>query len=185
MMQEKPKINRNQILLLQYPVLSFIGVVMTLVSIGLYLNGCFLPFLEVDKFWIFVNKVSLYSSIVTLYKTHNDFLGTIIFVFSVIVPVGKFILLLGAPILFKPMLGRKLLYKAESIGKWAMVDVFVLAVIVVALKLGAIVEVKVHMGVIYFSASILMTMFLVRYYYWLSNKAFKAELNELESELNG
>lgn len=163
-------------LLTQVPILTILGLILTLATMACYILGAFSPFIEVSKFWIFTNEVSLYRSIVVLFQTHNDFLGAVIVLFSVLIPLVKFALLLGMPLFCKPSLGRRILFRAESLGKWAMVDVFVVAIIVVSLKLGMIVSVQVHMGAVYFSISIVMTMFLVRYFHWLTKKAIlKAE----------
>ena len=168
----------ERLLFMQSPVLTIIGLFITLGAIACYVVGFFSSFLEVDKFWVFTHTVSLYTSIITLFKTHNEFLGVVIALFSVVVPLVKFAVLLLVPVGFKPHTARKILGHAENIGKWAMVDVFVVAIIVVSLKLGAIVDVKVHFGVVYFSISILLTMFLVRYFYWVTERAIKQSENE-------
>jgi paraquat-inducible protein A len=56
--------------------------------------------------------------------------------------------------------GRQLLHWMHLYGKWSMLDVFVVAVLVVAVKLGAIVDVEMRYGLYAFAASVLLTMFI-------------------------
>ena len=45
-------------------------------------------------------------------------------------------------------------------GKWSMLDVFVVGVLVVAVKLGDIVDVDLHAGVFWFAASVCFSIWL-------------------------
>jgi paraquat-inducible protein A len=45
-------------------------------------------------------------------------------------------------------------------GKWSMLDVFVVAVLVVTVKLGAIANVEMHYGLYFFSAAVILTMII-------------------------
>ena len=45
-------------------------------------------------------------------------------------------------------------------GKWSMLDVFVVAVLVVAVKLGTLASVEMRYGLYFFSAAVLLTMFV-------------------------
>ena len=157
----------ERLLLLHFPILTGIGVILVAAAIGCYVYGVFAPFMEVDKFWIFHNIVSLYSSIVALYTTKNYFLCIVIFVFSIIVPLIKFLLLAYTSLIAKPSHAHKVLDLVEKIGKWSMLDVFVVAVIVVSIKMGAIVSVSIHVGVLFFSIAIIVTAILVRYFNFL------------------
>jgi paraquat-inducible protein A len=54
-------------------------------------------------------------------------------------------------------------------GKWSMLDVFVVAVLVVAVKLGAIADVEMRFGLYAFAASVLLTMFITSRIVGLTN----------------
>jgi paraquat-inducible protein A len=45
-------------------------------------------------------------------------------------------------------------------GRWAMLDVLVVAILVVSVKLGALATVEVHIGLCFVGASILLSMYL-------------------------
>jgi paraquat-inducible protein A len=55
-------------------------------------------------------------------------------------------------------------------GKWSMLDVFVVAVLVVAVKLGAIADVEMRFGLYAFAASVLLTMFITARIVALTNR---------------
>ncbi|MEE9447898.1 MAG: paraquat-inducible protein A, partial [Arenicellales bacterium] len=61
---------------------------------------------------------------------------------------------------------QRYLHWIQKLGKWSMLDVFVVAVLVVAVKLRAIAEVQMHYGLYAFAVSVLLTM-------WLSSKLSK------------
>ena len=45
-------------------------------------------------------------------------------------------------------------------GKWSMLDVFVVAVLLASVKLGALAQVQIHSGLYAFAASVLLTMLI-------------------------
>jgi paraquat-inducible protein A len=48
----------------------------------------------------------------------------------------------------------------EIFGKWSMLDVFVTAIFIVWIKLGALASAKAENGIYFFAASVLLTMIL-------------------------
>ena len=64
---------------------------------------------------------------------------------------------------------KKQLHWIHEYGKWSMLDVFVVAVLVVAVKLGAIADVEMRFGLYAFAASILLTMYITSRIVGLTN----------------
>ena len=64
----------------------------------------------------------------------------------------------------------KWLHWLAAISKWSMLDVFVVAVLVVAVKLDLVLEVQVHFGLYAFSVAVLMTMYITAQVVELSNR---------------
>ena len=64
----------------------------------------------------------------------------------------------------KRLSGKKRLHQylhwMHLYGKWSMLDVFVVAILVVAVKLGAIAHVEMRYGLYAFAGSVLITMFI-------------------------
>ena len=124
----------------------------------LLLIGYILPILTVRKLWE-TNTFSIISGIQNLWLEKYYFLAVIIFIFSVIFPIAK----LGS-LMVVWLIGlhdeqrKKLIRFLEFLGKWSMLDVFVAAVIVVWVKLGALADAKAENGIYFFCASIILAM---------------------------
>ena len=65
---------------------------------------------------------------------------------------------------------RHLRWLAEY-SKWSMLDVFVVALLVVSVKLGALAQAHVREGIYFFAASVVLTMLVS---YWIGRHAGKA-----------
>jgi paraquat-inducible protein A len=120
--------------------------------------GLQMPILTVRKLWE-KNTFSILSGINALWDEKYYFLAGIIFFFSIVFPIAKLTTLIS--IWFVPLAQkerRMLLYFLELLGKWSMLDVFVAAVIIVSVKLGALASAKAEPGIYYFGASIALAM---------------------------
>lgn len=129
-----------------------------LVGSVMFFVGATLPLMEIEKFWFFTNSFSLLSSVELLWRK-QEFLIAIIFVlFSVVTPIIKiitlFLLVNGTP--QWKISKHKVLDLMETWGKWSMLDVFVVAVLFVAVKLESVVNVHLHEGIYWFAASIIL-----------------------------
>jgi len=130
------------------------------VTLCLFLYGVFAPLLTLKKFFIFSNTVSLASSLGQLADEGYYLILVLLFCFSILLPVAKLLVLLrlvNARLLDSERHRRHLHWMAR-IGKWSMLDVFVVAVLLVTVKLDVIADVKVHTGLYAFVASVLLTM---------------------------
>ena len=120
--------------------------------------GLMFPVLTVRKIWE-KNTFTIMSGIENLYHDRQFFLAFVIFFFSIVFPVLK----LGAlyAIWFFPMRvesRQRILHGLSVLGKWSMLDVFVVAVIIVSVKLGALASATPEKGIYYFAMSILLAM---------------------------
>jgi paraquat-inducible protein A len=68
---------------------------------------------------------------------------------------------------------RWLLRGLSLLGKWSMLDVFVTAIIIVSIKLGALASAKAEIGIYYFGISILLAMFVTNLQSNLVNRTDK------------
>ena len=117
---------------------------------------------HVEKFWIVLvdekNTISLFSGLCDLFSEGHYFMFFIISVFSVLFPLSK-IGLCGA--LISSSLDREIKHKITSLlyhaGKWSMLDVFVVGILVTTIKLGSVAEVSMHSGVFWFALSVLLS----------------------------
>jgi paraquat-inducible protein A len=134
--------------------------VLLLSSLTLFLIGVFAPVLSFKKFFIFSSKVSIITGLFQLLSEGYPILFILIFVFSILLPLFKLLLLFGLlnGLIRNPERHRKLLHWIAQYGKWSMLDVFVAALLIVTVRLGAMADVEVHFGLYAFATSVILTM---------------------------
>lgn len=133
-------------------------LIVTLILLGIGLAS---PIITLNKFIVLENTFSVLGGVIELLKEGKVFLFLAITGFSIILP------LLKIGVLFK-LLGKgnseeqlhKYLHWMHLYGKWSMLDVFVVAVLVVTVKLGAIANVEVRYGLYAFGAAVVLTMYV-------------------------
>jgi paraquat-inducible protein A len=121
--------------------------------------GLCLPLLEVEKMWFWQSSYSVLSGISGLWKDGQLLLALVLLCFSVLFPFVK----LGALVAlwFRRMdaaARERLLERLEWLGRWSMLDVFAVAILVVAAKLGILAECHPQQGVYVFGAAVLCSM---------------------------
>jgi len=133
-------------------------LILIIASAVLLFIGLKLPVLTVRKLWE-KNTFSILSGIINLWHGKYYFLSVIIFFFSIIFPIIKLTTLFVIwSVRLKDEQRRWLLYCLEILGKWSMLDVFVTAIIIVSIKLGALASARAENGIYYFGISILLAM---------------------------
>lgn len=128
----------------------------------LFLVGIFLPMLTITKLVFFQNSFSVVSGIVELLHNGQYPLFVVLLVFSVILPlmkIGVLYRLLSQQVHAQPRL-RRYLDLMHDYGRWAMLDVMVVAILIVTVKLGVIASIEVHIGLYLFGAAVLLIMFI-------------------------
>jgi paraquat-inducible protein A len=111
---------------------------------------------------VFENSFSVVSGIIELFRNGQYPLFIVVLGFSVILPLIKIAilyLLLSRRGSNNQQIGRYIDLMHEY-GRWAMLDVMVVAVLVVTVKLGAVASIKVHAGLYVFGAAVLMIMYI-------------------------
>lgn len=104
--------------------------------------------------------VRLLSTIRTLYERGDWFLVVMITAFTIVFPVGKYIAL-GVVTGSRDPAGSRWLSWIKNLGQWSMGDVFVVALVVVIVRINtgfANVTVEVEPGLYVFAASVLTSM---------------------------
>jgi paraquat-inducible protein A len=134
-------------------------LVLTAVFLAL---GLVSPIITLKKFVLIENTFSVLGGVLELLVEGQFFLFILITAFSVVLPVLKIIVLY---LLLSPKMesGTKLdtyLHWMHVYGKWSMLDVFIVAVLVVAVKLGAIASVEMRYGLYFFALAVVLTMYV-------------------------
>jgi paraquat-inducible protein A len=139
----------------------YLRLLVLLASFAL-LVGTLAPVVTLEKFVLIENTFSVLSGVGQLLLEGRWFLFLLIAGFSILLPVLKLLVLyrLLSPGCHDSSRLRGYLHWMHLYGKWSMLDVFVVAVLVVAVKLGALVEVEMRYGLYAFAAAVLLTMFI-------------------------
>lgn len=100
------------------------------------------------------------GSIVKLFETGDIVVALVIVLFSVIVPVLKVLTLLFVSIFMRSDFAHTVVKFFKAIGKWSMVDVFVVAVFLVYLTAnkGDVSRAEVEVGLYFFLAYVIVSM---------------------------
>jgi len=131
-------------------------IVAALVTLGI---GVWLPIVTLEKLVFSSHTYSVITGIVELFQNGNILLAGLILGFSVAFPAIKLIALLVIWFRGTSKAERhKSLAWLEILGKWSMLDVFVVTVMIGSVQLGIVAEGTVEPGVYVFGAAILLSI---------------------------
>lgn len=135
-------------------------VAMALAALILYPAAIMMPMMGIERFG-YDSEVSIWTGMVGLFADGHWFIGGVIFLFSIVAPIGKLGLLLVV-CLGRSVMGdleRGLAFRAvERLGRWGMVDVMLVAILVAVVKLGDVVTVTPGAGMMVFGVVVLMSI---------------------------
>jgi len=128
----------------------------------LLIAGFVMPMMTITKFMMVSNSFSIVSGIWQLLQDGQFFIFLIVACFSIVMPLAKIVLLFNLlhPDTTHPNRRKKLLQLMHDYGRWAMLDVMVVAILIVTVKLGAIASIQVHSGLYVFGLAVLLIMFI-------------------------
>ena len=130
-------------------------------AVLLFGTGIFFPFFHVTKLWVFDDAVSVVGGIITLFHEGEYFLFTVLTLFTLVFPCVKLGLLGVIWLEREHDLAKVLRLHAwvESLGKWSMLDVFVVAILIVAMKSAGVADIHIGIGLYLFTFSVIATQF--------------------------
>ena len=140
-----------------------------------------MPSIKLTKFYFFSTEYSLISTVESLIRRNQIFLGALVFVFSILLPIFKILYLVILTTMPPDVLERQYrrLRALEWIGKWSMHDVLVLALMIFFVKSQGIYDATSLSGVYFFTMAV---VFMILAYAWLnifSLNAIKAKARRL------
>ena len=136
---------------------------LVLAAVILYLPANLLPIMTVTS--LGRTRSDTILSGVAFLLTHGLWpLAVIVFIASVFVPLLKLLILIflllsveqRSP--WRPRERGRLYRIIETIGRWSMVDVFVVTILVALVRLGALASVQAEAGAVFFCAVVVLTM---------------------------
>lgn len=142
-----------------------------IVAAFLFVCGILLPMITISKFVIVESSFSVISGVIELLQNGQIILSIVVAGFSILLPILK-IGVLFSLLSQREMATAKIkryLHLMHEYGRWAMLDVMVVAVLIVTVKLGAIASVQVHYGLYVFGAAVVLIMFITKQVVHLTN----------------
>lgn len=134
---------------------------LTLTALILYFPANMLPILRVDSF-AGTQQNTIIGGVVQFWRDADYPVAIIIFVASVVIPVLKLIAIVTLCLATRsgrwPVAMTRLYRMTEFIGRWSMVDVFVVAILVGVVQLGSVISIHPGAAAVSFAAVVVLTM---------------------------
>jgi len=110
------------------------------------------------------SDIYLLDSVRYFFEEGEWFLGIMLCLFTFIVPIFKYVTVGVVLIGLKEKISKTLMNGLEFINKWAMLDVFIVALVVMNMKFEtAIIDTFLMRGTTYFAVSVLLLMFCSKF----------------------
>ena len=139
----------------------YAALMLALTAMILYIPANMLPFMTFEMYGQRTSS-TIWSGVVSLYESGSWFIALVVFFASMVVPLFKLIALFFVML---PMSGTSMLRKQtsvyhllEKIGPWSMLDIFLVAVFVSIIKLGAMGSVSAEDGAVVFLIVVIFTL---------------------------
>lgn len=135
-----------------------------------FITGIATPMMTISKLIFFQNSFSIVSAISELFNSGQFLLFIVVTLFTLVMPALKFLVLFQL-LSASPSSAsiKRYLHLMHQYGRWAMLDVMVVAILVVTVKLGALASVEVHYGLYLFGTSVLIIMLVTSRVVHLTN----------------
>lgn len=146
----------------QYPKTAKIIQLLLLLTLFLFIAGVSLPILTITKLLVVTNEVSILTGLLQLIEEQHYFIFLVILSFSIVLPLLKlyYLYLLSARKAINNQKYSKYLHLMHRYGRWSMLDVFVIAILIMTVKLGALASVEIESGMFYFTAAVILLMII-------------------------
>jgi paraquat-inducible protein A len=137
-----------------------LAAVLAVLALVVLIAGMVMPFIVMTKLGR-TREYSLVGGILELFHSGNTFIGVILLTFSVVFPIVKLIMLLAATsslVNLSDRARRRLHKIAVVTGKYSLLDLLVVAVMIVLVKFGEFAEVRARPGTVLFCIAVLMSI---------------------------
>ena len=144
-----------------------------LIALMLFVAGIIAPMMTISKFVVVTNTFSVFSGVGELFYNGHYLLFLVVAAFSIVLPLLKLGVLyrIVAQHRHADVRLSRYLHLMHHYGRWAMLDVMVVAVLIVTVKLGAIASIQVHYGLYVFGAAVLIIMLITGFVVRLTERA--------------
>jgi paraquat-inducible protein A len=140
-----------------------VSLALTICAILLYIPAMLYPMMEVTKLGVNIESTIL-EGVISFLDMESYFIAIVVFVASVVIPMIKLIGLLFIFISLKINVKmqnktKNLIFKfVEAIGKWSMIDIYVVAILASVVQLDEIFNIKGGIAATSFALMVILTM---------------------------
>ena len=139
------------------------SIALTICAILLYIPAMLYPMMEVTKLGVNVESTIL-EGVISFLEYKSYFIAFVVFAASVVIPIIKLAGLLFIFISLKVNMKMEnktkvLIFKfIEAIGKWSMIDIYVVAILASVVQLDEIFNIKGGLAATSFALMVILTM---------------------------
>jgi paraquat-inducible protein A len=141
-------------------------IALTIGAALLYLPANLLPVLRIESSLKGEQQNTILSGVIQFWQDGDYPVAIIIFTASVVIPILKVlaivVLCVAARSGRSPRVMTRLYRLTEYIGRWSMVDVFVVAILVGVVQLGSVLRIDPGAGAVAFASVVVLTMLAAR-----------------------
>ncbi len=149
------------------PKSAALSMAFSLTALIFYVPANILPFMTIELYG-HRNSSTIWSGILALIEDGSWPIGAIVFLASMLIPMLKlailFYLSATAHTRAHPRFKTRLFHFVEAIGRWSMLDIFLMAVLVAIMKLGPWTHVTPEVGSLLFALVVVFTMLASAYF---------------------
>ena len=142
---------------LRHNGLAAVLCVLALITLSIAINQPFIAMSKLGEVRVF----SLLSGIMELFRTHQALIGSILLIFSVVFPFAKLLAILVATSALVPIstrMRRRLHWLASVTGKYSLLDILVVAIVIVLVKFKGLAEAHAMPGTTLFCIAIFLSI---------------------------
>jgi paraquat-inducible protein A len=137
---------------------------LVLAAVVFYIPANVLPVTHTTSLGV-VQSDTIMSGVIYFIHSGSWPIALVIFIASIFVPILKLLILSFLLISvqrrsqWRPVDRTRLYRITEAIGRWSMLDVFVVTILVALVHLGALATIEAGLGALFFAAVVVITMF--------------------------
>ena len=135
-------------------------IALSLAALVLYIPSNTLPILSISQMG-HRSESTIWSGVVELWQSGTPGIAVLVFLCSILIPLFKILGLLYLCTSYQIHSPRKyssFLRFISVIGRWSMLDVFLVAIFVAIVKLGTFASIQTELGIVAFSGVVVLTM---------------------------
>ena len=139
------------------------SLALTICAIFLYIPAMLYPMMEVTKFGVNIES-TIIEGVISFLEYENYFIAFVVFTASIVIPMIKLMGLLFIFISLKINVKMQnktkiLIFKfIEAIGKWSMIDIYVIAILASVVQLDEVFNIKGGIAATSFALMVILTM---------------------------